>query len=347
MQKQANIPSQKRRSGANMLGIALICAASFIGGWFVHNPLSAGVTPKPLRLGGYKFIGPLLTCNFGALKLVPESRTINQDVAAVIDAQKKAGVISKASIYFGDFVTNAWASVNGDEKYYPSSITKIPIMMAYYELAKSSSSILRQKIVYPAGSTDLNGSQEIRSEEPLVAGTAYTVQELIDRMIKYSDNNAAGLLYENIYETTLTDIYNDLQLPVNPNPTVANLDFMTPQRIGILFRILYNSTYLSHDDSERALELLSTTSFTEGLVAGVPNSTIVSHKFGIVGITANGIETERELHDCGIVYAPGHPYLLCAMTRGSAIDPESLTRMKNAIAQISSVVYADVENGKE
>jgi hypothetical protein len=43
---------------------------------------------------------------------------------------------------------------------------------------------------------------------------------------------------------------------------------------------------------------------------------------------------ERQLHDCGIVYAPGKPYLICIMTRGS-----DFKRLSPVIAQISKQVY--------
>ena len=341
-----NTARWKRRGFQYVTSMILLCGASFVAGWTVNGVLSAPGKPQPLRLGGYQFISPLLACNFTALKILPESQRLSNDIQAIIDKHKNAGDVSKASTYFIDLATNAWSDTYETQKYYPSSITKIPIMMAYFELAGSSSSILDQKITYRGGE-DLNGGQETKPAVPLVPGQAYTVEELIEHMIKYSDNDAAGLLYDAIDQNTLRNIYNDLGIPINPDPTAANLDFMTPQQIAILFRILYNATYLSRDASEHALQLLSTTDFKQGLAAGVPSSTIMSHKFGIVGITQNSIETERELHDCGIVYAPNHPYLLCVMTRSSALPPLSLETAEGVIAQISETVYNDVENGKE
>ncbi len=101
--------------------------------------------------------------------------------------------------------------------------------------------------------------------------------------------------------------------------------------------MLYNATYLSRDDSEAALKLMSEGSFTQGIVAGVASSTTVSHKLGLVGIAPNNVLTEHELHDCGIVYDKD-PYLLCVMTRGSG----SLSTLEGIIAQISSIAYKAV-----
>ena len=101
------------------------------------------------------------------------------------------------------------------------------------------------------------------------------------------------------------------------NVNLANADFITAHQVATMFRVLYNATYLSRDDSEKALQLLSQVSFTQGLWRAWPTSTVVSHKLGLVGIAPNGVTTEHELHDCGIVYAQD-PYLMCVMTRGAA-----------------------------
>jgi beta-lactamase class A len=96
--------------------------------------------------------------------------------------------------------------------------------------------------------------------------------------------------------------------------------------------VLYYSTYLNKDYSEKALELLSNTEFTQGLVAPLPRSVTVAHKFGERALP----DGTNQLHDCGIVYYPGHPYLLCIMTKGP--DFKDLTQ---AIQQISSKVYSE------
>ena len=58
----------------------------------------------------------------------------------------------------------------------------------------------------------------------------------------------------------------------------------------------------------------------------------VAHKFG-----ERELPNADQLHDCGIVYVPKHPYLLCVMTRG-----DSLTNLTTVIAGLSEVVYNDV-----
>ena len=110
-------------------------------------------------------------------------------------------------------------------------------------------------------------------------------------------------------------------------------DSMSVREYAAFFRVLYNATYLSHTGSERALQYLTRSMFHNGLVAGVPQGTAVAHKFGEREMPG-GL---RQLHDCGVVYAPNHPYVLCVMTRGAQMDA-----LKVAIQRVSAATYAGV-----
>jgi beta-lactamase class A len=112
----------------------------------------------------------------------------------------------------------------------------------------------------------------------------------------------------------------------------STTDFMSPKSFSSVFRTLYNSSFFEWSLSEQVLNLLSQTTFTQGLVAGVPDGTVVSHKYG---------ENTDELHDCGIVYHPGRPYLLCVMTRGSNVHSLEMT-----IAHISKMAWDFVDSSK-
>jgi beta-lactamase class A len=337
----------KNPAARNMRGWKLLilmiaaCGVAFFAGWFSHNWTERNLSPDPLRLSGYPLIDPILSCNFNALGIFPQDQSMNSVIQSVIAKHENAGDISKASVYFADFSNSQWSFVNPSDRYYPSSLGKIPIMMAYYELAESSSAVLDQQITYPVGSADLNASQDITPPEAIIPGNTYSVEDLIKYMIQDSDNNAAQLLYQNLDPDSLHNLYAELQIPTDSDVTLANADFITPQQIGTLFRVLYNGTYLSHDFSEKALELMTGSTFAQGIVAGVPSSTVIAHKLGLVVITSGGVTTEHELHDCGIVYAPSHPYLLCIMTRGSL----TLATMENTLADISQTVYQKVETG--
>lgn len=46
-----------------------------------------------------------------------------------------------------------------------------------------------------------------------------------------------------------------------------------------------------------------------------------------------------ELHDCGIIYYPNNPYVLCVMTRG-----DSMEELKKIISTISLMTYKEVDS---
>jgi len=263
---------------------------------------------------------------------------------STISQDQNAGDVTEASVYFSDFTTGRWASVNGNDKYYPASLGKVPIMMAYYAMAENTSSILDEENAYPVGMPDQNVQQEIPPANAITPGQEYTNEQLIEYMIKYSDNDAAEVLTALTTPTELQgvqSVYSDLQIPLDSTIVASSSDIMTPSQYAILFKTLYNATYLSRDDSERALKLMTQTTFTQGIVAGVPSSTVVSHKYGLASYTSGGVPYQWELHDCGIIYAPGHPYLLCVMTKGTT----SLAAQEKTIADISAAAYQEVESG--
>ena len=166
-------------------------------------------------------------------------------------------------------------------------------------------------------------------------------------MIKDSDNNALSILSSNLLidVDALKAVYQDLEVPFLADPAnqqnPEKFDFMTTNNFSYFFRALYNGTYLDREYSEKALQILSDVDFKDGLVAGIPNGISISHKFGLESVAPNGfVITSRELHDCGIIYYPQTPYLLCVMTKSDS----SIPSMETAIKNISSFVYKKVDN---
>ena len=150
-------------------------------------------------------------------------------------------------------------------------------------------------------------------------------------MITYSDNQALLLLFDRLpskYQEELFKLVGiDAKLITDPTATLS------VRRYSIFFRILFNASFLSRTHSEYALKLLTETTFSNGLRAGVPDFIPVAHKFG----ERKTEDNFQQFHDCGVVYYPEHPYMLCIMTRGAEAEV-----LITAIEDVSRFVYQKI-----
>ncbi|MCX6718104.1 MAG: class A beta-lactamase-related serine hydrolase [Candidatus Staskawiczbacteria bacterium] len=332
---------KKKLKIALAIGFLALLIVSFVIGWIVRD-MYFGKGPTrtaPLRLTGFEYIKPLLICDTNPEKKYPELKPLETELTDFIDKQKAAGKIDTASIFFQDLKTDGKIDINKDEKFEPASLTKISVMIMIYKMAEINPAILSEEIKY-SGGEDLNSSQEIKPKDYAKIGGVYTVNELIEKMIKYSDNISAHLLINLINDTTAQSLFSDLQIPFPEDSQKSNT--MTTKDISYLFRILYNATYLPKESSEKSLQLLSEIDYKNGLSAGVPKNVVVSHKFGLFSVkdgSTNNI-IQRQLHDCGIVYHINDPYLLCVMTKSSSDIPA----IENFIKNVSKMAYQQVDN---
>lgn len=311
----------------------------FLQKYYLHTPSGSDYS---VREGGYNFINPLLYCDVSENTQFGQYEPLENKFKSYINQEISNGDAQNISVYFRSLNTGHWSGVNENEDYSPASLLKVPIMIAYLREADDNPSVLKQQIVYHQ-TTDENAEENYKPLDFIKDGQTYTVDDLIHYMIIDSDNNAAQLLQNNLNPSDLLEVYSDIGIPVSGTLTDEN---MSPKAYSYIFRILYNATYLSKAMSQYALEILSQANFSYGLEAGIPTSVPSSNKFGERTVeTADpttGATTVdyRELHDCGIIYYPGDPYLLCVMTKG-----QDFNKLAQIIASISSTVYSEMVGG--
>jgi beta-lactamase class A len=318
------------------LGIG-IGAGYFVGFSQEHTVLAKDLNQiHPLRdyTASYKFISPLLAYVIPSADQETSLIGLKNTISNFIDSEKKTGGLSDASMFFYDLNRGRWVGVNERQKYNPASMLKVVIMVSYFKEAESNPSILDKNLIYTSAIDQVLKKDSFNSLSDLKINGSYTVEDLIEKMITDSDNGAEELLFNNISKNSLDAIYESLNIE---NPDNVSADFtISPRAYSLFFRIIYSATYLDRELSEKALDILSKTTFEDGIVAGLPTNLVVSHKFGeyVVGSNTNQVQS-IELHDCGIVYYPKNPYFLCVMTKGNNID-----ELKSVIKNISSLVYA-------
>jgi beta-lactamase class A len=307
----------------------------FGAGWFSGinwlQEKNAGPV-KETRLAGYDFINPLLECDSARDSIGKELLPFHAMIHELIEARKKKNQVTHVSVYFREMNNGLSFGIHEHEKFSPASLVKVPLLIAYLKWAEKEPGLLARKVRLDMG--DMTEPQRIKPAAMLEQGKSYTVDELLYHAIVYSDNSAYFLLFANINPEILHRVYTDLGLEV---PRVRNRDdYMSVKEYASFFRMLYNASYLNKDSSEKALQYLSEVDFKQGLMGGVSAGTVVAHKFGekVFGASAE----IKQLHDCGIVYYPRHPYLLCVMSRG-----DSFEYLDDTIRDISSLVYREVD----
>lgn len=289
-------------------------------------------TSKQVRqIGSYRYINPLLECDIAEGSIDARKENFHDELEVFIVGIKKERNLSDVAVYFRDLDNGPTFGVNEGGEFFPASLLKVPVMMAYYHLAERNQDILDIEIQFETP-VDVGITPTILPREELVPGKAYTVEELIRRMITYSDNQALYLLSSRLPGQVIEDLFKILGVSDRVLHDLGGK--LTVKEYAGFFRILFNSSYLSREYSEKALSLLASTDYHDALSMGVPENVSVAHKFGEAGTG----DVERQLHDCGIVYFPNHPYLACIMTRGK--DTETL---KKSIADISRFIYEKID----
>lgn len=326
--------SMNRRNVIIFVVVFLAGAGSGVFGIFLWNQFSSPAETFSQQIrqgGGYEYINPLLECEVAEGLLDARKENFHDDLEEYVVHLKQNKNLSDVALYFRDLNNGPTFGVNEREEFFPASLLKVPVMMAYYHLSEQNPALLQREVLYTA-EREFNITPTIVPQERIEIGETYTVEELIRRMIVFSDNQALVLLTERLPLNVLQDLF--AMLGVGEDVLMNKDSKLTVKEYAGFFRILFNSSYLSRENSEKALALLSRTEYSEALPAGVPREVTVAHKFGEAGTG----DVERQLHDCGVVYFPNHPYLVCIMTRGH--DTETL---KTAMKDISRFIYQKID----
>jgi beta-lactamase class A len=266
-----------------------------------------------------------------------ELKPFQYKVNGLIENMLKNGDAAAVSVYFRDLNNGNWFGIREHDKFSPKSLLKVPLMIAYFKWAESSPLVLRKTLTYTGKEKGENQNQENQVNE-LKPGTAYTVNDLIFRMIVHDDTAAYSMLYANLPSGRLDKIFKDLYVEYDPQ---KQEDSLSLNAFAAFYRVLYNSSYLSEDMSEKALRYLSKFTFRNGMAAGIPPNIEIACKQGerTVSASKEGEQQElQQLHEFGIIYHPNRPFLLGIMSRGSDVD-----HLEKVIRDITRLVYEEVD----
>ncbi len=312
--------------------LAFVLGVAF--GWLIFN--SQTIQGTISCRSDYKFINPEPDCEISESENL---KNINNSLGSVDEFINNYNVSrpnTRISVFFRDLITRRWFGVNDKEKYIAGSLAKLPLAMAYFKLSEIDNTLLSQKLAY-RGHNEESSKENIKINAGLKYGKSYSIEDLLERMIKYSDNDALLLLASKIDPKFIVGVYKDFNISIDTEDNV-NRGLVSVYDYSSILRSLYNSSYLTRAESEKILNILSTSDFKDGLVSGIPSGATIAHKFGEnSGQGSDGNILWRTLHDCGIIYKPDHPYILCVATMGYDLE-----ELKYIISNVSKIVYEQI-----
>ena len=297
---------------------------------------------KVVRENDSSLIQPILYVEIESKQLLSPLKSKINDY---LDSKKQAGAYTSASVYLKDVQAGVYININPDSLYDPASLMKVPLLMIYLKQAETNPQLLKKTFVFTQQAQ--NSTVALIKDKSLVVGKSYTVQELLYHMIVYSDNESFWILYDHFGEDIFKELDKKLTIPANydiihysktDKHFIANVNSM-----AYYFMVLYNASYLTKTASKYALDILTKSTFKEGIAKGIDPNVLIAHKFGertlsyYVGNKLENLQTE--FHEFGIVYLKNRPYLLGVMTRG-----QQSNELQSIVSDISKMVYDDFKN---
>ena len=235
------------------------------------------------------------------------------------------GKKNKISLYFEYLPSGTSIGVNEKEEYQLASLFKLPVVMATVLRIERREEKKDRELILSSEVMDKNFGDWWKKE----TGTIVTVQEAITAAIIDSDNTAYNLLLKSLPDGYLVGMLRDFDISVEQT-SLGYYPVGSAKGYASLFRGLYLSTLLSKKGSNDLLTLLTQTKFGDRLPAGVDGEVKVAHKYGEFQID----DPDKIVYsDCGIVYVPKRPYILCIMTQGSKDETREQTKY------LSKMVY--------
>lgn len=233
--------------------------------------------------------------------------------------------------YFEYLPSGVSIGVNEKRPFAAASLLKTPLVMSVFKQIERGSLNLDDVLTIQKNNIDANFGTLYKEG----VGAKLTVERAVKLTLIDSDNTAKSLLYDQIPQGTIEEVFDYLDIPKDFENDVA---VVTAKNYSSIFRSLYLSSYLSREHSNQILSLLSKTHFDDKLRTSIPATVPVAHK---IGVFAQNSRNDSVFTDCGIVYVPNRPYILCLMAR----TPEDVARREMAI--LSGKVYQYVSEYAE
>lgn len=234
------------------------------------------------------------------------------------------------SVYFEYLPTGTSIGVNESKSLVGASLLKVPFAMQYYHALEQGKLQASDIVVIKESNLDSSYGDLYKKG----AGYRLTLGEVVQIMLLDSDNTALRVLADTLNDRasveTIDQVFSFVDLNYESNTEGATLIGAEPY--SSILKCLYFACYISKDHSQEILNLLTQTKFDNRLKRYIPTEEmpVIAHKIGSFGQTTQS--------DCGIIYEPKKPYLLCIMVNG-----DDATASQH-IGKLAVIVYEYISN---
>lgn len=225
-------------------------------------------------------------------------------------------------VYFEYLPSGTSIGVNDKQELNFASLGKVPVAMAVFKEIELGTAQLDQVLTLQPVHIDSKSGDLWKKG----AGTKLTVKEALELSLSESDNTANRALYQVLPDGAIEQVFDSLDIPKDKsgkNPVIS------PKNYASILKTLYLAAYLDREGSDKLLDMLASSIFKDQLPAGVPKEVKVAHKVG-------SFDSEQVHSDCGIIYLPNRPYVLCVMARAD------IETSRKHISHLSRMVYGYV-----
>ncbi len=296
--------------------LLMVCVLLLVGnvGWLMRNATES-TSPSLALQRAYPLLSKRILSedpNDILINFVPLRKKIEARFAS-LDAKK--------SFYFEYLPDGTSIRVGDDKELIAASLIKLPLTMNVYRAAELKRIDLDKTVtVMPEELDNAYGDLWRRG-----AGTDISLRQTAKLALEESDNTAMHVMFDHVKGLLSYDEESLARLDIDQNLEEGRAVISAKSYSSVL-KSLYFASYLTKADSQELLGYLTKSNATNRLTKYLPKSVPVAHKIGVF----NAAWSES---DCGIVYVPKRPYVICAMV-GIPDD-----QANDFIAQVSKDVY--------